>query len=336
MSTFLVNLAQRGAGLPPVTSVQPPVMPNFPLSIEPSAPERFAPEPFDAAAPMTESEPSIRPAAPQVETPPLERVEAAPLSPRPAPLSPRPAPFSPENESAPAALERATEVFNARPPSDPETSDLETSHVPRPPSEATADLFSSRAPLREEITTTSKGMPELQPPPVVDMAEASGLQIEISPEAPTHWLPRLGNAPVSPANHEGEAPSTTGPQPAWPQPSPRVDHSDTFAMHQEVPASTAVSAKDHTQEASAVLRPRETAESAMSWLEQPWPGHPWSLEPSIKATPAPEPPRIQVRIGRVEVRVTRPPVETKPTSAREPRGFGAYGTKRRALGRNWY
>ena len=54
------------------------------------------------------------------------------------------------------------------------------------------------------------------------------------------------------------------------------------------------------------------------------------------STPAPESPRIEVRIGRVEIRVTTPPTPTAPASPQSPSGFVEYSRARSYRDRKWY
>jgi hypothetical protein len=58
-------------------------------------------------------------------------------------------------------------------------------------------------------------------------------------------------------------------------------------------------------------------------------------EPRIEE-PAPAAPRVEVRIGRVELKVDRPPAPPPPAPPRERPSFSDYAGARRGLRRGWY
>lgn len=74
-----------------------------------------------------------------------------------------------------------------------------------------------------------------------------------------------------------------------------------------------------TQEpVSAIITPSIFAEETASHVSQP------------------EPPRVHVRIGTVEVRMNNPPPQTRPAETRASRGLESYTAARRYLDRKWY
>jgi hypothetical protein len=57
----------------------------------------------------------------------------------------------------------------------------------------------------------------------------------------------------------------------------------------------------------------------------------------VEAAPAEKEPRIEVHIGRVEVRFAQTPSPPSPVrQPSRPRGFNEYALARRYLDRNWY
>ena len=67
----------------------------------------------------------------------------------------------------------------------------------------------------------------------------------------------------------------------------------------------------------------------------PPPETPAALHALDEARP-PEEPRIEVRIGRIEIRQAPPPPLPAPAPRREPRGFQEHSLARRYLDRRWY
>lgn len=67
----------------------------------------------------------------------------------------------------------------------------------------------------------------------------------------------------------------------------------------------------------------------------PPPETPAALHALDEAQP-PEEPRIEVRIGRIEIRQAPPPPPPAPAPRREPRGFPEHSLARRYLDRRWY
>lgn len=141
--------------------------------------------------------------------------------------------------------------------------------------------------------------------------------------------------PLEPAR-SGEAPrrpitggETSEPAPPVPEPLQPASHGDT-----PFPLATP---RMETPEIPP-LRGGETAEVAPrnpgSWR----PGGPPVRLGAAEETPAPatETQRIQIRIGRVEVRVAKPPSAAAPRPPERARGFGNYSLARRYLDRAWY
>ena len=92
------------------------------------------------------------------------------------------------------------------------------------------------------------------------------------------------------------------------------------------------------------LPTHHVAQAAPGELDSPGPlpRSAWAfevLQAYLEAPPAPQEPaapRIQVRIGRVDVRVTRPTTVAKPAPLQGQHGFADYALARRYQDRRWY
>ncbi len=290
MSSYLGNLARRGAGLAPVMAPRAEVSPVIPLS-DPapfSEPDQGGLETF----PVSEKTP-----APSGS---LEPATGALLPARPHPPVP-----SPEGEGE----KRVSVEFEVRSP--------RQSHVPLSPPVVSVQRHGGLSPIPEDSPPIpAPREQEISP----ELPAASPVQ-RVTPE-PERSLPAAALASVAPTPRP-EPPRVTVPVPL-PESVPPAEPSATPKVENpSIPEPQALSAP----QASLALSSPRTPEPAL-------PPRP-RAEPVAPEPPEPAEPRIEVRIGRVELR-TAPPPAPPPAPSRERRGFEDHALARRYLRRKWY
>lgn len=229
--------------------------------------------------------------------------------------------------------------------------------APAPPQlGAVADIASSLSPVPAEpeggptsggqgssVTappvTFARALPRVLPPSPAplektDLWRQEPTSSSRSPEAP-HAAPSPSPSPsqvqVSP---EGLAhpPEATAPAPAQPEPRSRPPVPESRVP----PVSLAPNSSSSPEDGASPRAARPRAEPPA-----PAPGRLGTAHAASERTP--ETPRVQVRIGRVEIRVSKPaarpsppPAPKAPAGSRGPRGFSEHSLARRYLDRRWY
>lgn len=303
MSDFLSNLVRRGAGLPPENSPQPPLMVDLPPVVEESE------NAVEALRP-----PAVAPAS---RLGPLERL-------------PRHGAGSVYEQNPSPSLPHADLAA---------TASVQGRHALLPPGGKEADQTGVLE-VRESSTAAS---PHTRP--LLDlarsaesMAHTQGVALPPGPQSALASAPTERENPTYPATsgNSSEAvlpiseprrpvshfeirtqPEQSG-TPVWPG-----ETGQTFPMDsaRSLPA---------VQEESAQIVPRPTS----MWDADV----PLTLphEAEVPAVLVPEVPRVEVRIGRIEIRATPPPVPAPPASPQRPHGFAEYARARRYADRKWY
>lgn len=277
MSAYLLNLARRGAGLPPLAPLRPAMPPHAAPDMGWEAPER-QPAPAEGAFGQAAMGHAEAPQAPQAVAPaPITAPQ--PSSPAPRPLQyALPATRGPElrplHTPSPTASARSA-------PSEPEDLQERPSPVPRP-----------RPPVAA-----------FHP---VEQAEPDAYQRAILPDEPDRPSPEQAQPAIEPATVYRPTPEPLLQTPVAETPvvEPPVVVRPTPDVYGRPPVPAMPAAP------AAQIRPVAESMPALSVL-------------AIPPQPATESRLVQVRIGTIEVRATRPP-ERPPGCAPEPQGFAAY------------
>lgn len=294
MSSFLLNLAQRGAGLEPVVAAQPATTPYF------------APDPGVSYTTQPESPPIDESF---VTDPRTVRPEGAPVNETKTPdvTAPTRAPL----------VERSRPRYSAQPQTDIITTAYERESRP---DEA------NRSDSRPEPISNPRRDPQRASPPVnLHVEETSPSSLTSGPEAgpdepqvPTRVMPRLREMTQIKEIPRLEAAVNGEPDTSVPETTPSGRSADSRARLAPVrPADrshTSPGAFDEVEtfpvETPAVVQPSPIIQQ----------------ERSIASTlleKAGAPPPVQVRIGTVEVRAVTPP--TTPPPGPQPAGDTAPG-----------
>ena len=215
------------------------------------------------------------------------------------------------------------------PPAAPEPTlipDIQRSAEPPAPAAFIAPLVS--APASSSLVTPEPLADEVEPP--------SGIRAPRSdPGREPQHAQETNRPPLEPAR-SGEAPRDPITGGEAPEPAPPVLEPRQPSSHGGTPAPLVTPRRETPEppplraEGSAQVAPR----SLGSWGPG---GPPVRLDPAKQApAPATETPRIQIKIGRVEVRVAKPPPAATPRPPERARGFGDYSLARLYLDRVWY
>jgi hypothetical protein len=298
MSDFLRNLVRRGSGLPPESVPQPPLAVDFPPVVE-----------------ETESLMEERP-APAFDHAPLHIVSGQTAStPSPVPLArPDTSRVAPQPGVAFPPVSLAGPVAAPDPIAPSPLGGRESSAAAAPSAQRLPDLARSAGLLA--------GAPGVVPPLAPQSAPAS---------APTQ---RESPARLADSGSPSEVALTSS------EPGGLV--SDREALMQPSQSSTLVwpgeTGLAHSR--GAVLSPATVREEVGQIVPRPtsaWGADvPLALQPEVEVPAAPEVPRVEVRIGRIEIRATPPPVPAPPASSQRPHGFADYARARRYADRQWY
>jgi hypothetical protein len=300
MSSFLFNLAQRGAGLASIVAVQPVATPYFAADLRTA----LMTQPDDALVGETASE--IPPSDATAST------QQAPLVDKPDPQHPEQPPPSRSRADIPTAHERepwSRELNRPEPRSD---SVLNPKRISQP---ATTPVYSrSEEPLPSGPMAGSEVEAELTESPA---------PIRVMPLI--QEMPRTQEAPTSEAEASGPPDASV----ADTAPSGRTSDSRTRLLTRRlIPAEPA----DQSRTLPGASDKVETVPAATPAISQP-PATKQPIRQSSTSTllgkpsgtpSVPQP--IQVRIGTVEVRATTPPAAPPPAPqpAQGPSGFDGY------------
>lgn len=298
MSDFLVNVAQRGAGLAPLVKVQPPFIPTFApgnVAARPAEPDA-APGPADVRSP--------KPLAPvQGETPPLT-AQAEALSPRSQPA---------QTMTPPPLVAVPTE-----PPTPPHSPPLQVDAPPTGTDRAAEPGQAVETATATVVSPQAAPLPRHPQPPALIVTPAPVTDSAIQ----TPMVERPGPAPDRPSTSPGlpvEAETDPLPRPAAVHPALTQEPYDRAEMDHPQPIIRSTNQLANQAPTQPTIHPAiQPAIAAERPLALPKPGMP--------AMP-PEPRPIQVRIGTVEVRATTPPPSPPsppPASAPVSRGFDDY------------
>jgi hypothetical protein len=312
MNYFLVNVVRRGAALPLGMSIQPPTMLDFSPVIgemEAGAVEQ-PPSPFEAKSHRTElgKDASVRGvSATALEdttfpTPQPKMISSFSSSETPTPQTPLPS----------TQLESDISEATATAPVGLRTKVAEESQASQPPTDRVPGLT---LPSAEELSGT-------WPSEKLSVSSASkGNGARGGEDLSENRMP-------TPVNH-GESP-----QPVRPRLEPRAPQAAVDLIDARMPSEEAdpqgPSASKEAREGGGQITPR----SERTWEAGGTSGF-WR-EGDETLTPTPEAPRIEVRIGRVEIRATTPPMPVAPASRQRPSGFVEYSRARSYRDRKWY
>jgi hypothetical protein len=312
MSDFLVNVVRRGAALPFGMSIQPPSMLDFSpvigemeVGAVDQPPSPFAAESYRTELGMDASMRGVSGTALQdttFPTPQTGMISSSSSSEMPTPQTPLP------------------------------STHLE-SHI----SEATA---SAPVGMWTKVAETSQ---DSQPP----TDRVPGLTLPSVGELPGPWSSERVSVSLTPrekgvhgGEHRGETqilnPVAQGgsPQPSPPRLEPRPPQAAVELIDVRIPSEEA-----DPQVSLASREAREGGDQITPRSERAWEaGGAFGLWHEGDETPpsTPESPRIQVRIGRVEIRVAKPPMPAAPASPQRPNGFVEYTRARSYRDRKWY
>lgn len=305
-SDYLVNLARRGAGLAPETTVQPSVSPAFSPGSEPLwTSEDVSKEPGattelpleSASTPAAASEPVVF----RKETASPDRVSSSPPSLRPSPPWNTPLPSTP----SPRRSSESTDVNPGE----------ANSIVPPSP---IGELASQQPPFPDTAKLASVE-------PIVPSNPA------IAPQ-PGSLQPQMGSVESSLGEDRSPRPLSPPDLPieladAIPRPTNRLSPAS-------LPSDQLVSPIAVTP-ATAVERPQPMPPNNPAAM-RPQLAHPPQAPDSRKSAAPP----VQVRIGRIEVRMTAPPPKPAPVTPSKSRNlvrnFDQYAAARRYVDRIWY
>ena len=323
--SFLADLARRGAGLAPQPAPRRPVDDGF--AAEAGGVAAALPVAESAGIPGVGETPLAALAAPPA-LPVLpvrageERREPSP----PGPLSRPPSPPPRERGDAPAAA--ALPRVPLRPVSPPAV--LPAAPLPPPAQDGGPAAAPPRAAeaLVVPRAVPAEGKPVMEVRPAM---EGSAPTVELRPAAPAVAAPvsaAVVPALAVPRSREAAAPEgreEAGRMPALPGPPPSFLLEASGSVGEErVVAGPAVSGVPAPR-----LREALTVASASA--------------PAVRAEPAeptapvePAAPRIEVRIGRIELRAAPPPPTPNPAPPRGRPDFAEYAQARRGIGRGWY
>jgi hypothetical protein len=312
MSDFLVNVVRRGAALPLGMSPQPPTMPDFSPVIgemEASAADQ-PPSPFAAESRRTELGRDVS----------RRGVSGTALQDTTSP-TPQPGMISPSSAS-----ETPT-------PQTPLPSSQLESHL----SEATAT-----APVGVQTKVAEKSQDSQSPTDRIP-----GVTLPSAEELSRTWPSERVSVSLAPGEkraqsgeHRGEnqllnlVAQGNSPQPSPPRMEPRPPQTAIELIDVRIPSEEA--------DAQVPLAAREAGERGNQIT--PRPERTWEAGGTVgfwregdeAPSPTPETPRVEVRIGRVEIRVTSPPLPVAPASRQRPSGFVEYTRARSYRDRKWY
>lgn len=197
------------------------------------------------------------------------------------------------------------------------------------------------APVAQPSVPQAMPPAALEPAAVTGVASVPEVQRVEAPQAPPAAplaLPAAAVAATPPRTPAAPAAVLPILEPAWNAPEPpsepvlrpEAPAQAVFPPRSEEPAPPPVAvlpAEVVSREQTVVVVPRPQEASSPDAL---------SAIPALAAPgPPPDPPKIQVRIGKVEVRLNQPlaPVASSPQPRR---GFDEYALSRRYLDRKWY
>jgi hypothetical protein len=301
VSGFLINLVLRGAGLPPQVPVQLPSRPEFIPAVEE---ERPGAEAEDGEAVRMLHSTAFQEVSLREEPPSTSRPAALARVPEPVPsraLNPPSLTTDPllslrVTNGASTGTEVAALEATESPPGSAQQSEQQRQKDPPLSLEATAELAEVLLNWQPAVRWPLTG-PERSVNRVVT--------------APDEWESAL---------HHSRTPPGLDPR-ADPRPEATVSDASELPGSEMTVLPTALAA---TEEAVPV-RPQPR----VAWEPPAPPAVSRSLDAAVAAS---DRPRVQVRIGRVEVQMTPPPV---PAALRGPRGFAGHSLARRYLDRTW-
>lgn len=322
MSNFLDNMSRRGAGLPPEVTLQPArqqLVSSMPgkvhrgAGLPPEVTLQSARQQLVSSMPGEDQGGVMgwTTATPASDEAPSGKPDEDPSEPR----APTPAlvDMPPTVPIAPT-VPRPQVLDSATPPS----------HAPMPSPDRT--LPSHRSTETRDPSRKSSRAQQLNRPSDAERAEL----VQPIPHRPARRAKLPPERPV----REAESPpasSARSERPQAIQTTPRDGNPATPVVHA---GDVSLKSLPSSEEAGRLV-PR---------VQGPWEAGGPPVRPSVAdATPisAAEPPLVQVRIGRVEVRAISPPVLTpaaEPAQAKlaDSRGFADYALARRHLDRLWY
>jgi hypothetical protein len=310
MRNYLINLARRGAGLPPAQSPRPSRTPDFygPELTETET-DALADEFDSTGREMSESvreEPALPAAAdaytpavlPQHETPRAD-VRAHPEESAP-PRRARLAEPSQESPRVPLMPDAETRTAQMKTSSTPVSPDVTVHHVA---------VHTETGAQRERPVSVTPHVRLIPAPPVettdkTDKDERLAHNLSVMPQPYEATPPRPENRP---SVFTPVAPKSSA----------------ALESENEQAAADFQAASDFVYEGARVTPEPQAAAALVKGSRL------------IEAAPQEKEPRIEVRIGRVEVRFAQTPAPPVRQPSR-PRGFGEYARARRYLDRNWY
>jgi hypothetical protein len=312
MSDFLVNVVRRGAALPFGMSIQPPTMPDFsPVIGEMEAgavdqpPSSFAAESRRTELGRDASMRRVSGTALQDTTFPTPQpgmIASSSSSEAPTPQTPLPS----------IQLESHVSEATATAPVGVRTKVAETSQDSQPPTDRVPGVT---LPSAEEL-----------PGP----RSSERVSVSLAPrEKGAHGGEHRGETQILNPVAQGGSPQPSPPRQEPRPPQAAIELIDVRIPSEEADAQVALAARE-AREGGGQIAPRperiwEAGEALGFWREG-----------DEAPSPTPEAPRVEVRIGRVEIRVTTPPLPVAPASRQKPSGFVEYTRARSYRDRKWY
>jgi hypothetical protein len=321
MSSFLIDLVRRGGGLPLETPLQPALVPDVAttLGIVQDDSREAAEMPLDPV--WLPAQPQHHTLSPSASMAPGTGTAAAPDVPSRPTLAQTP--------SSPAVPFSVSHV----PAGVPER--MRLSSVEEATPSGSVPLLPQEEGWSEGSTPTLGNALYRSSPPGGKEENEAGNRPRVSvPESISSAAPsvRVPRAPLPQAQGQPQTVDTPAFATSAPAPQQREAPAElqlTPVVRRHAAAHTALDSRgerDHGELDSPVPLPS----SAVS-IELP----PVFSDTAAQAT-EPGAPRVQVRIGRVEVRVTQPPGSVAPVPTRVSRGFDEYAAVRSYLERPWY
>jgi hypothetical protein len=312
MSDFLVNVVRRGAALPLGMSIQPSTMLDFSPVIgemEVGVADQ-PPSPFEHESYWTESGMGA----------PMREVSETALEDTPFP-TPRPgiiSPLSPSETPTPQTPLPPTQL---------------ESHIAEPTATAPVGARAKADATSQDSPPPTDQVPGMTLPSAEDHAgpwprERLGISL------PPRENGAQGREPLA----ENQLPNLFAPGES-PQPQPSRLVPPPLKASVELVGSPMVPEEAHPQIQQTPSEGREGGSQLIPRSEKTWEvGGTLGLwyEGDEASTSAPESPHLKVRIGRVEIRVAKPPMPSAPASPQRPNGFVGYTRARSYRDRKWY
>jgi hypothetical protein len=311
MSDFLVNVVRRGAALPLGMSPQlptkldfSPIIGDMEVGVVDSAPSPFAPESHRTELGVDASTLGMDAPAPGAGGPALQETPIA------TPQAGVTLPSSSTKTLTPLAYPdiRASEA-TVTAPVDVQQEVAEDSQGSQPP------------------TDRVQGVTPPSPRELADPWPSERVSVSLAPWGNRHQDgEHLGENHVQNPINRGESS-----QPALPRLEPRPPEAVVDIIDARIPSGEA--------DPQVPLAPKEEVGWIAPRSDRTWESDGASEllhEADAASTSTPESPRIEVRIGRVEIRVTKPPLPAAPASPQKPNGFAEYARARSYRDRKWY